>query len=69
MSMCKQILGVKKFTNNIKVLSELRRTRLKKNIKTKMFKYFQRFPFIESDRYLLKPSKKKDFIQKAGFRI
>ena len=26
--MCKQILGVKKFTNNIKVLSELERTPL-----------------------------------------
>ena len=69
MSMCKQIVGVKKFTNNINVLSELGRTPPKINIETKMFKYFQRFPFSETNRYLLKPSKKKNLIQKAGFII
>ena len=52
--MCKQILGVKKFTNNIKVLSELGRTPLKIDIETKMFKNFQRFPFTETNRYLVK---------------
>ena len=69
MSMWKQILGVKKFTNNIKVLSELEKTPLKINIETKVFMYFQRFKFIETNRYLLKSSKKKKLIQKAGFRI
>ena len=69
MSMWKQILSVKKFTNNIKVLSELEKTPLKINIETKMFKYFQRFKFIERNRYLLKSSKKRKLIQKAGFRI
>ena len=54
MSMCKQLLGVKKFTSGIKVLSELGRTPLKIDIETKMFKYFQRFPFIETNRYLSK---------------
>ena len=38
--MCKQILGVKEFTNNIKVLSELAITPLKIDIQTKTFKYF-----------------------------
>ena len=69
MSMCKQILGVKKFTNNIKVLSELGRTPLKIDIETKMFKYFQRFPFTEQIDAYSKPSTKKKLIQKAGFRI
>ena len=59
MSMCKQILGVKKFTSNIKVLSELGRTPLKIDIETKMFKYFQRFPFIETNRYLFKAFKEE----------
>ena len=36
MSICKQILGFKKCTNNIKVLSELGRTPLKVDIGTKM---------------------------------
>ena len=45
MSMCKQILGVYKSTNNIKVLSEIGRTPLRIDIETKMFKYLQRFPF------------------------
>ena len=69
MSMCKQILGVKKFTNSTKVLSELGRPPLKIDIETKMFKYFQRFAFIETNRYLFKPSKKKNLMQKAGLRI
>ena len=61
MSMCKQILGVKNFANNIKVLSELGRTPLKIDIETKMFKYFQRFPFIETNRYLFKAFEEKEF--------
>ena len=40
-----------RFTNNIKALSELGRTPLKIDIKTKIFKCFQRFPFTETNRY------------------
>ena len=65
MSMCKQILGVKHFTSNIKVLLELGRTPLKLDIKTKMFKYFHRFPFIETNRYLFKVFKKEEFYTKG----
>ena len=69
MSMSKQILGFKKFINNIKILSELGRTLLEIDIETKMFKCFQRFPFIETKIYYSKPSKKKNLIQNARFRI
>ena len=69
MSMSKQILDFKKFINNIKVLSELGRTLLEIDIETKMFKFFQRFPFIETNIYYSKPSKKKNLIQNARFRI
>ena len=65
MPMHKQILGVKKFTNNIKVLSELGRTPLKIDIETKMFKYFQRFLFIETNRYLFKAFKEEEFDTKG----
>ena len=65
MSMCKQILGVKEFTNNIKVLSELAITPLKIDIQTKMFKYFQIFPFIETNRYLFKTFKEDEFDTKG----
>lgn len=43
MLMCKQILDVMKFTNNIKGLSELGRTPFKVDIATKILKYLQRF--------------------------
>ena len=69
MLMSKEILSVQKFTSNIKVLSELGTTSLKINIETKVFKYFQRFLYIETNRYLLKPSKKKNLIRKSGFKI
>ena len=65
MSTCKQILGVKKFTNNIKVLSELRRTPLKIDVETKMFKYLQRCPFIETNSYLFKAFKEEKFDTKG----
>ena len=65
MSMYKQILGVKTFVNNIKVLSELRKTPLKIDIETKMFNYCQRFPFIETDRYLFKAFKEGGFDTKG----
>ena len=68
MSMCRQILGVKTITTNIKVLSKLGRTLLKIDIRIKVFKYFQRFLFIETNRYLFKAFAeeeidKKDWVQ------
>ena len=65
MSMYKQILGVKKFVNDIKVWSELRKTPLKIDIETKMFNYCQRFPFIKTDRYLFKAFKEGRFDAKG----
>ena len=66
MSMCKQIIGVYKSTNNIKVLSELGRTPLKIDIQTKMFKYLQRLPFIETNRFLFKAFM-EDELDKKGW--
>ena len=65
MSMCKQILVVKKFTINIKVFSEFGRKPLKIDIEAIMFKYFPRFPFIETNRYLFKAFKEDDFDTKG----
>ena len=65
MSMCKKILSVKKCTNNIKILSELGRTPLKIDIETKIFKYFQRFTFIERNRYLFKAFEEDKFDTKG----
>ena len=65
MSICKQLLVVKKFTTNIKVLSKLGRTPLKINIETKMFKYFRRFPFSETNGYLFKAFTKEEFDKKG----
>ena len=56
------LLGVKRFTNNIKVLPELGRTPFKTDIETK---YFQRFPFIETNRYLFKAFKEEEFDTKG----
>ena len=61
MSMYKQILGLKTFTTNIKVLSKLGRTLLRINIGIKMFKYFQRFQFIGTNRYLFKAFTEEEF--------
>ena len=68
MSMCQQILVVKKFTNNIKVLAELGRTPLKIDIETKMFKFFQRSPFTETNRYLFKAFQEEKFDAKGWFQ-
>ena len=65
MSICKQILGVKKFTTNIKVLSKLGRMLLNINIETKMFKYFQRLPSIETNGYLFKAFTEEKFDKKG----
>ena len=54
MTMRKQTLGVKKFTSNVKVLSDLL-----KQISTQIFKYLQRFLFIKTNRYLFKAFKEK----------
>lgn len=59
--MCKQILVVKKCTNNIKILSQLGRILLKVDIKARTFKYLQKFSFIETKRYLSTSFKKADF--------
>ena len=65
-SMCKQVMGVCKFTSNIKVLAELGRMPLKIDIETKMFKYLQRMPFIEKHRFLYKAFK-EDESEKIGW--
>ena len=62
MSICKQLLVVKKFTTNIKVLSKLGRTPLKINIETKMFKYSEDFHLVKRMDTYSKPSQKKNLI-------
>ena len=52
MSLCKQALGVRKRTSNIKVLAELGRLPFQIYIETQMFKYLQRLPFLEENTYL-----------------
>ena len=51
---CKQIVRVSKYVNNMKVLSELGRTPLSIYIEKQIFKYLERFPFVNKDRYLYK---------------
>ena len=63
---CKQILGVSKFVNNMKVLTELGRTPLSIYIQKQMFKYLQRFPFVDKDRYLYKAFE-EDSLDKNGW--
>ena len=52
LSPCKQIVGVKNNTSSSKVLGELGRLILRISIKTQLFKYLQRIPFVKEDRYL-----------------
>ena len=54
LSMCKQILGVTKRANNIKTLAELGRYPIYINIETQIFKYFQRFTFVDKERCVYK---------------
>ena len=54
LSISKNILGVSKTTNSMKVLAELGQFPLRVSIETQMFKYFQRFPFHEDSRYVYK---------------
>ena len=55
--MCKQILGVKKFANNIKVS------------KQKCISISKDFHLLKQTDTYSKPSKEKKLIQKSGFRI
>ena len=54
LSMCRQVLGVKRNTNSMKVLAELGRVPFKVEVETAMFKYLERYPFIGKDRLLYK---------------
>ena len=54
LSMCKQILGINKSSNNVNCLAELGRYPLQVEIEQQIFKYFQRFIYIDKDRYLYK---------------
>ena len=53
-SIYKKLLGVKKNVSSMNILAELGRMLLKINIEIQMFKYHQRFAFIEKDRYVFK---------------
>ena len=44
----------------MKILAELGRTPLKINIEIQMFKYLQRFAFIEKNRYVFKAFQEED---------
>ena len=45
-------IGSQKNVSNMKILIEIRRKLLKINIEIEIFKYIQRFAFIEKDRYV-----------------
>ena len=47
-------IGSQKNVSNMKILIEIRRKLLKINIEIEIFKYIQRFAFIEKDRYVFK---------------
>ena len=49
MSLCKQVLRVRKTTSNIKVLVKLSTLVFKTYIETQMFKYLERLPFLEEN--------------------
>ena len=54
LAMCKQILGVNKRAKNVGTLSEFGRYPFYTNIQTQIFKYFQRFVFVDKDTLLYK---------------
>ena len=64
--MRKQILGVKRTTNSMKVLAELGRIPFKIDIETTMFKYFERYPFIQKERLLYKAFQEEIKISETG---
>ena len=45
--MCKQVLGVNKRSNNVNTLAELGRYPFFVNIESQIFKYFQRFVYVD----------------------
>ena len=47
-------IGSQKNVSNMKILIEIRRKLLKINIEIEIFKYIQRFAFIEKERYVFK---------------
>ena len=47
-------IGSQKNVSNMKILIEIRGKLLKINIEIEIFKYIQRFAFIEKDRYVFK---------------
>ena len=47
-------IGSQKNVSNMKILIEISRKLLKINIEIEIFKYIQRFAFIEKDRYVFK---------------
>ena len=53
-SLCKQVLEVRKTTSNIQVLAEVGRLPFKIYIETQMFKYLQSLHFLEENSYLRK---------------
>ena len=54
LSLCQQIIGVKNNISSSKVLEELGRLPFRITIKTKLFKYLQRIPFLKDGCYLRK---------------
>ena len=50
--MSKEVLGVIKIQNDMKVLRKIAKKPLRITIETLMFKYFQRFLFLVSDTVL-----------------
>ena len=61
------IKGFKRFTNNIKILLELAGTPLKIDIETKIIS--KDFHILGQIDTYLKPSKKKNLMQKARFKF
>jgi len=54
LSMCKQLLGLKKRANYVNTFAELGRFALYTNIESQIFKYFERFVHIDKESILYK---------------
>ena len=70
LSMCKQILGIHKRANNVATLSELGRYPFSIDIDVQIFKYFQRFIYVDKERYLYKAFQEEcvsDFVDSEGW--
>ena len=66
-SLFKQVLGVRETTSNRKVLAKRLRFPFKIYIETQMFKYIQRFPFLEENTYLHKAINEEIQITNSGW--